>query len=702
MRTQVGQGDPGRLLHHVAELAGQREPGLAGLRVGQRRLHVEHVAPGPGDGQPGGHARHGGALLGLGQRRLRHEPRPPDVVDQVGLAHGDGQLALGGHLAQDPRDRALQRADPGLAGVFGGQPAQRRVLDRDLLGGQPGQLKLPGQQVVAGDGDLLVLGVAVEGDDLHAVEQRPGDGLQDVGRGQEEHVGQVELDLEVVVAERVVLRRVEHFEQGGRRVAAVVGADLVDLVEQDDRVHRAGLADRADDAAGQRADVGAPVAADLGLVADAAERHPDELAAHRAGHGLAQGRLADSGRAGQGQHGAAAPAAHHAETLVLAALAHRQVLDDAVLHVGQAGVVGVEHGPGAGDVVVVLGAVVPGDVEHGVEPGADPAGLGRLVGGPLQLVDLLEGCLAHLLRQVGGLHPDPVVLLLGLGGVAVELLELLAHGGELLAQQELALLLLHALLDVLADRLGDVELGEVVARPLDQLGQPVGRVGGLQQLDLLRRGQPRGVAGAVGQHGRVVDLVDLVDHLPGAALLQDGGGQDLVLLGQLLGALAHGDGVDGVGLDPQRGAGTGRAGAHPDPVDAAHDGGGLASREPPDLLDDGLNADRAVAAVDPGNEKDPWLVATGCTGRVDRGAHLGVGQVQRNHHARQHDLVVQRQDREDQALTHTNSQGLSYTGSTHRSPAVFPSLPMFAHGDRNHVSAASRTGPVVQSADGPG
>ena len=89
---------------------------------------------------------------------------------------------------------------------------------------------------------------------------------------------EVELDVEVVVAERVVLRRVEHLEQRGRRVAAPVGADLVDLVEHDHRVHRPGVAQRADEPAGQRADVRAPVAADLGLVADAAERHAHELA----------------------------------------------------------------------------------------------------------------------------------------------------------------------------------------------------------------------------------------------------------------------------------------------------------------------------------------------------------------------------------------------------------------------------------------
>ena len=57
--------------------------------------------------------------------------------------------------------------------------------------------------------------------------------------------GEVELDVEVVVAERVVLGRVEHLEQGRRRVAAPIGADLVDLVEHDHRVHRPRVAQSA-------------------------------------------------------------------------------------------------------------------------------------------------------------------------------------------------------------------------------------------------------------------------------------------------------------------------------------------------------------------------------------------------------------------------------------------------------------------------
>ena len=69
---------------------------------------------------------------------------------------------------------------------------------------------------------------------------------------------------------RVVLRRIEHLEQRARRVALERHAELVDFVEQEDRVLRARLLHSLDDAPGHRADVRAAVSADVGLVARAA------------------------------------------------------------------------------------------------------------------------------------------------------------------------------------------------------------------------------------------------------------------------------------------------------------------------------------------------------------------------------------------------------------------------------------------------
>lgn len=106
----------------------------------------------------------------------------------------------------------------GLAGVLTGELAQRALVDDDLVVLEPRPLQLTREQVVAGDDNLLVLGVTVQPDQFHTVEQCLRDGFEHVGRRQEHHVAQVEFDLQVVVAEGVVLRGVEHFEQGRRRV----------------------------------------------------------------------------------------------------------------------------------------------------------------------------------------------------------------------------------------------------------------------------------------------------------------------------------------------------------------------------------------------------------------------------------------------------------------------------------------------------
>src|SRR5262249_47101401 len=204
----------------------------------------------------------------------------------------------------------------------------------------------------------------------------------------------------------------------------------------------------------------------------------------------------------------------------------------------------------------------------GVQPGADPSGLRGGVRGPLQPADLLERRLVHLLRQVGGLDPGPVVVFLAVA-VAGQLVELLAHRGELLAKQELLLLLLHALRDVLADGLGDSQFGGVVAGPADGEFQPLDQVRGLEQGELLLRGQVAGVTGPVGDRGRVVELLEHIDDLPRPALAEHADDQGLVLLGQFLGARAAAGLLDHGALDPQcraRARRAGRGGAGPEPI----------------------------------------------------------------------------------------------------------------------------------------
>ena len=92
--------------------------------------------------------------------------------------------------------------------------------------------QLLGEQVALGDLQLLFVGIGVQLNDLHPVQQRPGDGLCGVGCGDEHHLAEIHRDLQEVVPEGAVLLTVQHLQQGGGRVAPVVIAQLVDLVQQ--------------------------------------------------------------------------------------------------------------------------------------------------------------------------------------------------------------------------------------------------------------------------------------------------------------------------------------------------------------------------------------------------------------------------------------------------------------------------------------
>src|SRR3546814_10518898 len=87
---------------------------------------------------------------------------------------------------------------------------QTFVGQLELAGLEAVRLHLLGDQVQLRDLDLLVLGIAFETDDLHAIEQRLRQ-VQRVGRGHEHDVGQVDVDLQIMILElRILFRSEEH------------------------------------------------------------------------------------------------------------------------------------------------------------------------------------------------------------------------------------------------------------------------------------------------------------------------------------------------------------------------------------------------------------------------------------------------------------------------------------------------------------
>ncbi len=418
---------------------------------------------------------------------------------------------------------------------------------------------------------------------------------------------EVDLDVEVVVAEGVVLGRVEDLEQGRRGVAAPVGADLVDLVEQDHRVHRAGVAQGADDPSRQGADVGAAVAADLRLVVQAAEADADELAPERAGDRLADRGLAGARRADQGEDRPVGAAVLLALAALFAQLADGDELGDPFLHVLEAGVVGVQHLAGVDRVQPLLGALAPGHRDQPVQVAADHRGLGRLLALALEPAQLLLGLLGDRLRH---LRLGDLVFVLG-DQVGLVLAQLLADRLHLLAQEVLSLLFLGAGLDVLADLGAHLRLGQPLALQLDREVEAGGDVDRLQQPQLALVGDVGAEAGGVGQGAGLLDRAQEGGDPPVVpAQLEDLFDDGAVFARQVLGVLIAGVAVaDPLHLNAQGVALARLGGPGEAAVQADHGGDRVAAARDAGLDHLGEDAYAPVLALVAGDEEDPLLLA---------------------------------------------------------------------------------------------
>ena len=307
------------------------------------------------------------------------------------------------------------------------------------------------------------------------------------------------------------------------------------------------------------------------------------------------------------------------DAALLAQLLDGDVLDDAVLDVVEAGVVGVEHLARGGRVELVLGALAPRDVGQDVEVGADHLGLAGLLAGALQAVELALGLLADLVGHAGLGDLGAVVL----DDRAVVLAELAADRLHLLAQDVLALLLGGAVLDVLADALAHLQLGQALALAAEGELEALGDVERLEQLDLLLEGQVGGVAGGVGQRAGLGDGADPGgDAAVVAAQLEDllDGGAVLAL--ELARAAVDGHVVDALlDLDAQAPGVVGVGGAGDAARDALEHRAVPAAGEADTLSDRGDRADGRVLALVARDEQDAVL-----TGRVDRQGDVHRGE----------------------------------------------------------------------------
>ena len=255
----------------------------------------------------------------------------------------------------------------------------------------------------------------------------------------------------------------------------------------------AGLLHHLDDLAGERADVGAAVAADFGLVAHAAERQAHELAVHRARDRLGQRGLADARRADEGED---------RRLRLLDQRAHREELEDALLDLLEPVVVFVEDLLGVLEVAALLGLLVPRHRDQPVEIVARDGGLGRHRRHRLEPLQLLDGLFLDVLR-----HPRLLDLLLQLFDLVALLVlaaQFLLDRLHLLVEVVLLLRLLHLLLHARLDAAIDLELVDLGFEDAGDAVEALERRDDLEQVLLLVDADEQVRGNGVGELARIV------------------------------------------------------------------------------------------------------------------------------------------------------------------------------------------------------
>ncbi len=142
----------------------------------------------------------------------------------------------------------------------------------ELAGLHPVIFQLSWQQVAAGDLDFFRGCVAGQFNDFQAIPQRRMHGIQPVGGGDEKDFAQVKGNFEVVIAEMLVLLRIQDFQQGRSRITAEIRTKLVDFVQQKHRIPCIQPFQGLQYSTRHGANVGSAVSPDLCFIPNATQR----------------------------------------------------------------------------------------------------------------------------------------------------------------------------------------------------------------------------------------------------------------------------------------------------------------------------------------------------------------------------------------------------------------------------------------------
>src|SRR5438034_1018145 len=335
-----------RFLHHFADVP--RKQDISSARI-TCRFDVQYFAASRRVSQTGNDSRFTGLELCFAHifrrtEHLRHQFRRDRCILDFSTRN------LRRNTPADSCDLALQFAHAGFVCVIVNDLSKRVLLEFALFRLESVFIQLPLYEISLGNFDFLALGVTGYGNYFNPIPQRFGHALDVVRSADEDYLRQIKRHVEVTIDKRVVLPRIEHFEQRAGRVPAKIRADLVDLIEHENRVPRTCTPQSLNDSTRHRANVRAAMTADLCFIAHAAETDPHKFAAQRIGNRLAKAGFAHTRRPEKTEDRAVP---------LRIKFAHSQIFDQPFLYLFQIVMVAIEDLLGLIEIKVVLAQFVP-------------------------------------------------------------------------------------------------------------------------------------------------------------------------------------------------------------------------------------------------------------------------------------------------------------------------------------------------------
>src|SRR5882724_9585691 len=335
-----------RFLHHFADVSGERDISFARITC---RFDVQYFAASRRVSQTGNDSRFTGlepcfANVFRRAEHLRHQFRR----DRCMLDFSARNLRR--NTPANSSDLALQFAYACFVCVIVNDLSKRVLLEFALFRLESVFLQLPPYEISLRNFDFLALGVTGYGNHFNPIPQRFGHALDVVRSADEDYLRQIKWHVEVTIDKRVVLPRVEHFQQRAGRVAAKIRANLVDLIKHENRVPRTGAPQFLNDSARHRSDVRAAMTADLCFIAHTAETDPHKFAAQRIGNRLAKAGFAHTRRPEKTEDRAVS---------LWIKFAHSQIFDQPFLNFFQIVMIAIEDLLGLIEIKVVFAQFVP-------------------------------------------------------------------------------------------------------------------------------------------------------------------------------------------------------------------------------------------------------------------------------------------------------------------------------------------------------